>query len=178
MIGWIILGVIVFVVVLLVVLYVSMRSKGNISLNLSKFDFAQGETIKGTIKLNLKKPVEARALSVKITGVTTTSSNNVANLALGMSGKGGNQRQSSSSRYYDVLVKQIDGPKVYPIGENSYDFELEIPSNIKQMSGNQAIDGVIKTMQFVAGQRVDWYLTAYLDMKGFDIKKSVRIYIN
>jgi hypothetical protein len=177
MIGWIILGVIVFVVVLLVVLYVSMRSKGNISLNLSKFDFAQGETIKGTIKLNLKKPVEARALNISLSKSTKTDDRNSI---AGMAGLGNNNRRGGTTHtsYREVLAKQVDGPKIYPVGENSYDFELKIPENVKQASGNQAIDSVAKTMQFVSGQRVEWYLTAFLDMKGFNMKKNVRIFIN
>jgi len=167
MIGYIVAGVIAIILVVVIVLYIFMKSTGKITINLIKFDFTEGDTISGIINLKLKKPVEAKSLSIKLIGEKTNTNYS----------KTGSK---SSTQNIFELVKQIDGEKMYMVGEQNYNFDLKIPMNIKQTTGSQIADTLVKSMQILSGQnsKIDWYLIAYLDMKGFNISKRVRIYIN
>ncbi|MDP2947055.1 MAG: hypothetical protein Q8N88_02985 [Nanoarchaeota archaeon] len=167
MIGYVIAGVILFVVVILVIMYIIMKSTGKIILNLNKFDFAENETISGSVSLNLKKPVQANGLYVKLVGERSFA-------------KFVNGHNETKTENIFELVKNIDGEKMYPIGEQSYNFEIKIPSSIKQTTGNQIADTLVKSVQIFSGQnlKINWYIIAYLDMKGFDISKKVRVCVN
>jgi hypothetical protein len=160
-----VLGIIIAILVLILIFYLISKSKGKIILDINKSDFIAGETIKGMIKLNLKKLVEAESLNISLVGIMKSS---------GYSTK----EHGSSSRVIFDSVKKIDGKKTYNLGESNYDFEFKIPENLKINTGNQILDRVVKSVQFIAGQKIYWYLTAYLDIKGFDLKKKVRVYIN
>lgn len=167
MIEYIVIGVIATVLVVVIVMYILMKSTGKITINLNKFDFAAGEIITGTINLKLKKPVQAKSLSVKLIGER--------NVATNVNG----QKKTSTETVFE-LEKIIDGEKMYMVSDQNYEFEIKVPLNITQTTGNQATDTLIKSMQILSGQnsRTDWYLIAYLDMKGFDLSKRIRVYIN
>jgi len=168
----IILAVVVLIAVIVLVLYSIARSKGKITLTLNKMEFTPGETITGTINLRLKKPVEAKSLNVGLIGTMerTDYSRNP---------KGGMSRNTRREIVFD-FKKTIDGQKNYS-GENNYNFELKIPADVfKQSTGNQVADTLIKSAQILSGttSRVDWYVVANLDMKGFDLSRKVRVNIS
>jgi len=168
--GLIILGLVLLIIVIVVVLIILTKMKGKITINLDKFDFSPGETITGALILKLKKPVEATALNVGLIGTRETSSYN----------RKSNERNDSSNTIYN-FKKPVDGEKQYLPGEKTYQFQLLVPTDINKYStGNQVADTLIKSAQLLSGttSRIEWYVTANLEMKGFDISKKVRVNIS
>ena len=163
----IIFGVIVLAIILFLVFYLIARSKGKITIDLEKFEYSPGEKINGTLTLKLKEPLEAKSLNIGLLGTMSTRH---------YSSKGSN----TENRNIFDFKKPISGSKTYPGGESKYNFNISIPSNIlKQGTGNRFADSLIQTAQMLGGvsSNINWYVTANLDTKGFDISKSVRINI-
>jgi len=167
----IVLGVIALVAVVLLIMYLISRSKGKLTLNLSKMEFTPGETITGTVNLKLKKPVQAKSLNVGLLGTLRSS-----NYSRGP--KGGLSKSSRTQKVFD-FKKPVDGEKTYQ-GELNYEFQLMIPKDVyRQSTGNKAADTLVKSAQILTGttSRINWYVRANLEMPGFDISKKVRINI-
>ena len=167
----IVLGVIVAIGIVSLILYLISKSKGKIVLTLNKMEFTPGETITGNINLKLKKPVEAKSLNVGLLGTM-----NRTNYSRGS--RGGMSRSTRSENIFD-FKKPVDGEKTYS-GDSSYNFQLKIPTDVyKQSTGNKMADTLIKSAQILTGttSRINWYVTANLEMPGFDISKKVRINI-
>ncbi len=151
--------------------------KEKITMTLDKYDYKPGEKIKGKIKLNLKKPVEARKLEVRLRGIQIQKSGGGAIGAIG----GNSNRNYSRREIYDFKMP-ISGEKEYH--KEEFDFELPIPSDI----GNQAMaklgqkgQAAMQAFKVLTGSnmRVDWYLRAQLDIpKGLDVKKKQQIVIS
>jgi hypothetical protein len=170
----IIIGVIVLVIVIVVIMFILRSMKGKIAINLDKYDFSPGETISGTVVLKLKKPVDATELSVGLVGTRETSS-----YSRNSKGAAGASKNTKEENIYN-FKKPISGEKQYPVGESSYPFQIVVPKDTGKFStGNQVADTVIKSMQFLSGatSKIEWYVLANLDMKGFDISKQVRVNI-
>lgn len=151
-----------------------------ITMNLEKYDFKPGDKIKGKIKLNLKKPVHARELRVRLYAYKKTRSTGGAIGAMG----GKSSHNSSSQKVYDYK-QPVDGEKDYQ--KEEYDFELKIPGDIAGKSGapsgetGEKAQAAMKAISMLSGYsaRVDWYLTAQLDVPaGLDIKKKQQIVIS
>jgi hypothetical protein len=147
--------------------------KGNINITVQKTDYAPGDTISGNVVLTLKKPVQAREVSISLIGTAwvTTYSGTTTSSGLGITGGGGitfGGRRSSSSwnerkRVYD-FKQQLDSEKEYS-GGREYPFELKIPADILGM--NPEMTG-----------RIKWSLLAKLDIpRGQDISKNVEVTI-
>ncbi|MFH1290750.1 MAG: hypothetical protein ABIH92_05060 [Nanoarchaeota archaeon] len=170
---WIVLGVILVIVILVVVLLIVSRSKGKIKIGLTHFQFSPGDTIEGKISLNLKKPVEAKALKVGLVGI-------YKNTKYGRSGSGGLSR-SSRSGYAFEFRQPLDGEKEYPASEKIYDFKLKIPKDLlsSRALGNNMLGTLVKSAQILSGNisSIRWYVVANLEMKGFDISKKVQVNI-
>lgn len=167
----IVLAVIFLIAVIVLVLYLLARSKGKITLNLDKLEFTPGETIAGNIGLKLKKPVQAKALNVGLLGTMERTS-------YSKNPKGGTSRNTRYEIVFD-FKKPVDGQKTYS-GYKDYKFQLKIPSDIyKNSTGNKIADTLVKSAQLLSGKtsKIKWFVRANLDMKGFDIKKKVRINI-
>lgn len=167
-IGLILVLLIGVVILVLLIMWLVSKSKGKITISLDKYEYRAGETINGTITLSLKKPVNAKGLFVGLEGISSQTR---------YVGK------RSSTQYSKVFEfkKPIDGEKLYPTGERSYPFQIIIPANLQ---ANLSIDNpmlgtVIKAAQILSGSvsRIRWYVTANLDMPGFDISKRVQINI-
>ncbi len=151
-----------------------------ITMNLEKYDYKPGEKIKGKIKLNLKKSVHARELRVRLYAYKRTKNTGGAIGAIGGNSKNKNSRQ----KVYDYK-QPVDGDKDYQ--KEEYDFELKIPSDIAGKSGKpsgemgEKAQAAMKAISMLSGYsaRVDWYLTAQLDVPaGLDIKKKQQIVIS
>ncbi len=153
--------------------------KEKITLHLEKYSYKPGENIKGTIKLNLKKPTQARKLEVRLIGrrINKQSGISAASLATG------NSRNRSKTQYqtvYDFKLP-VDGDKEYHNEE--FPFEIPIPADI--LSNNPTLDGklgqaatAVKMLTGVSS-RIDWIVKAQLDVpKAFDVKKSQKIVLN
>jgi len=153
--------------------------RGKIDIHLEKFNFSPGETIKGKISFELKKPIQAKQLRITLAGLKTTTypdktSDDVS-------------RTETEKNFIYKFDMPLDGEKEYLKGE--YPFEIKIPTDILQSTSlsKEASEGVLgtvlkvaETMSRMSGttSRIDWYLEVSLDVpKAFDVKKKVNINI-
>jgi sporulation-control protein spo0M len=147
--------------------------KGKIDIAIQKTNYAPGATVSGNVALTLKKPVQAREVSISLIGTAwvTTYSGTTTSSGVGITGGEGitlGTRKSSSSwkehkRIYD-FKQQLDREKEYT-GAREYHFEIRIPADILSL-GTQTTG------------RIKWCLLAKLDIpRGLDIKKKVDITI-
>ena len=151
-----------------------------ITLTLEKYDYRPGDTIKGKVKLNLKKPVQARKLTIAFIGkkIQHQSSASVAGIAMGSSGR--KSSHHSSQIIYNFNMP-LDGEKEYHNQE--YPFEMKIPSDLLQ--NNPQLEGklgsAVKAFQMMGGvsTRIDWYVNAELDVPmKLDVKKSQKVVLS
>ncbi|KAA0005653.1 MAG: hypothetical protein FE039_01400 [Thermoplasmata archaeon] len=149
-----------------------------ITLNLEKYNYTPGEMIKGTVKLNLKKPTFARKLEVAFIGrrIDHRSSASVAGLVSG-------SKPHSSTSYTTIyeFKMPVAGEKEYQ--KEEYPFEIKIPSDILQ--NNPTLEGKLgqaaTAIKMLAGvsSRIDWIVKAHLDVpKKLDIKKTQKIILS
>lgn len=143
-----------------------------ITLMLEKYDYKPGEKIKGTVKLNLKKPTTARKLEV------------------GLFGEKKERYRSHDGKTHIRTVTVFDfkiplgSEGEYTVGE--YPFEITIPSNILSVDNRQNLDGklgaAVDVLSTISGQRyypVEWFVKSQLDVPMmFDVKKEQKIIIN
>jgi hypothetical protein len=164
---FIIVGAILLILLIVLILFIISKTKGNIKIQLDKTQFSQGEEVKGRISLTLKKPLEAKALKVGIIGIQRQTR---------YTGRG----TSTSTREVYRFYQDVDGQKIYPAGTNEFPFSLRIPADIISQVNNpvgKAILGTVSALTGGIGGQTKWYISAMLDIKGFNIKKKVQISI-
>ena len=166
-------------------------SKGKINITIQKTNYAPGDTISGNVALTLKKPMQAREVSISLIGeeISTGGGGTVGwggGRTWGSVGTKGGGGGSTIERVYD-FKQQLDGEKEYSEGRE-YQFEMKIPGDILG-TGPQALEGklgqALKVAQTVATftgaiarKRLQWYLLAKLDIPGgLDISKKIDITI-
>ena len=152
--------------------------KEKITLMLEKYDYKPGDTIKGKVTINLKKPTNARKLEVSFIGRKMTHQSGIS--AVGVA----TGRSSGSKTQYQTVYSfsmPLDGEKEYHTGD--YPFEMKIPENLFQ--GTPDLEGklgsAVKVAQVLGGvsSRIDWYVKAQLDIPmGLDVKKSQKIVLS
>jgi sporulation-control protein spo0M len=142
--------------------------KGKIDIAIQRTNYAPGDTISGNVVLTLKKPVNAREMSISLTGeqMITTTQDITSKGILSYS------REKSTStqrvRIYDFKLP-LDSEREYSEGRE-YPFEIKIPADILSMSPQMT--GASKSAP------VKWYLLAKLDIpRGLDIRKNVDLTI-
>lgn len=138
--------------------------KGKIEIQLTNYNYAPGSTVEGIIIMNLKKPLEAKELTIRLYAEQKVTP------------AFGNNRSQSYRKIFD-FKQPVDGPKVYPANQElRYPFKITVPANTASMPGG-AFGGFLKSVQMLSGSMtsVKWYLQARLDVKGFDITKKVQI---
>jgi len=147
--------------------------KGKIEVQLENYNLSPGDMIKGTVLLQLKKPVHARALKVLFIGEAVTRRTTP---------HGGGVSTSYQKTYVHKFEMPLDGEKDY--SEGTYNFEIAIPKDILQRAGSMPMEGTIgdlvKAAQILTGtsKRINWYVEAKLDVpKGLDIRKKVQVNI-
>ena len=151
-----------------------------ITLTLEKYDYTPGEKIKGTIKLNLKKPTNARKLEISFIGKKIDKQSNMAVGPMVMGGGGGHRSSTHYTTVYNFEMP-IAGEQEYQTEE--YPFEIKIPDNILQ--NNPTLEGKMgqaaTAFKMIAGvsSQIDWVVKAQLDVpKKLDIKKSQKIVLS
>jgi len=107
--------------------------KEKITLTLEKYDYKPGDTIKGSVKVNLKKSTQAKKLEVSFIGTKTDIQSGI-----GIGPAASNNRQTRTIKIYDFTIP-LDGEKDYQ--EEEYPFEIKIPEDIQQ--GDQKLNGKI-----------------------------------
>jgi len=144
--------------------------KGKIEIQITKFNFSPGETIEGNVILALDKPMNAKGVTIELTGTRKSSSLNVS--------KG---KRSSRTDTVFSFKQPLDGEKEYPASELNYKFQIKIPNDVSTQPafGGDIAGTLIKSAQILTGtnSRVDWYLTARLDIP-WKIDVSKRLQIN
>jgi hypothetical protein len=148
--------------------------KGKVIITLEKYQYTAGETIKGTATLKLKKPVEAKELTIRLLGEKKTKK-------VSVSSKGA-KSSSKTVAFYDFSYP-LDGEKTY-VNEKelSYPFEIKIPKNLfdkKEM--NPTMERVMNVMSMFAGgkSQIKWHIIANLDVPWkIDVSEKVQITIN
>jgi hypothetical protein len=168
-------------------------SKGKIDIAIQKTNYAPGDTISGNVALTLKKPVQAREVSISLIGeqITTggrSTTSRGRSWGGGTMGGGGMSTQTNIVPIYD-FKQQLDSEREYSEGRE-YRFEIKIPADVlgmrPQMSEQEGKLGqVLKVAQTAAAitgaipsRRLKWYLSAKLDVPGgLDISKKVDVTI-
>jgi len=145
-----------------------------ITLTLEKYNFKPGDTIKGNVTINLKKPVKARKMIVSFIGQRREK-----------------YRDSNGTHYRTTNVFDF----TMPLGpEKDYqnekiDFEIKIPSDILQQTraqGTPELDGALGKAVAIgaalSGTRyypIEWLVYAKLDVPlKLDVKKSQKIILS
>jgi hypothetical protein len=150
-----------------------------ILLHVEKFDYKPGEIIKGTVKLQLKKPLNARKLEVGLVGRKIEQQSGIR---IGMSQgspKTGYQKSTQYSTVYDFQIP-LCGEQEYL--EGVFPFEIKIPDglldNISSQGTVAAAVNVLKTLSGVSS-RVEWMVVARLDVPlKLDVSASQKIILS
>jgi hypothetical protein len=162
----IILSVILLLIFISISVYIISKMKGKIVIELNNSNYSPGETINGKLILNIKKPLEATELNIRLFG-------NMNQNSYGR-GKGASSRSSTIFDFKQPVSKN----KIYSPGEQ-YPFSIKIPKNI--LTNFSGITGhLINSAMLLSGRslNIKWYLVSKLKVKGIDVKsKKVRINI-
>jgi len=144
------------------------------TLMLEQYNFFPGETIKGKITLNMKKPKKARELTVALIGERKERRTRMRN--------GRRETHTETVKVYNFKIP-VGQEGEYQKGD--FTFEIKIPENILDNIHPPRPDGalgaVVDVMQAVGGSNtgpVQWYVHSQLDVPmGLDIKERQSIAI-
>jgi hypothetical protein len=163
----------------------SFFKKEQIEVKLQKYSFVPGETIKGTVGLKLKRPLQAKKLMVGLIGLRIVHQGNIAIGPVRM-GNQGPQTQVYTIYHFEI---PLDEEAVYY--HEFYPFEIQIPPDILQSSQqnfNTTLTGLGKTLSEIAqvmnelnmaGSRVEWSVEARLQVPlKIDIVNSQKIVLS
>lgn len=163
----------------------SFFKRKQIQLTLEKYAYSPGEIIKGSVGLKLKKPVQARKLTVALIGLRIVRT---TGMAVGPMRVGRQQPQTQVYTIYNFEIP-LDGENTY--FNEMYPFEIKIPSDILQsaqqnlpspLSGlGGAIAEFAKTMEQLTldNSRVEWSVEAKLDVPlKIDVCSSQKIVLS
>jgi hypothetical protein len=137
--------------------------KNQILLTLEKYAYAPGETIKGSVGLKLKRPLQARKLQVSLIGLRIVHQRPIGN-------KG---PQTQVYKIYNFEIP-LDGENTYL--NELYPFEIKIPSDIlasAQQNFHSTLTGLGKTLEeigmmmqqlSISDSQVEWSVEARLDV--------------
>ena len=150
---------------------------GKMQVNLEKYNFVEGETIKGKISFNLKKPTQARAVKVGIYAKQKQRTRRPASTNRNV----GPSTTTETITVYD-FDQQLDGEKEYMNGD--YPFEIKVPTGVlaaRPQAPDGALGTVVKTLAYLGPQKrypIQWELKAWLDIPmKFDVSKKVQIQV-
>ena len=131
--------------------------KGKIDLHVENVNLTEGATARGMIQLKLKKPLEAKGVYVELLRV----------------------KKKSKDTDHDVMSK-VEVAKAGTYANQSFNFEIKIPQNILAKNPQGALKHVVRAAKILGAKtiRYRWFIVARLDVKGFDVTKKVRIYLN
>lgn len=142
--------------------------KGKIEIKLDRYSFGVGDTIEGDIMLNLKKPLQARELSIGIFAEEKRTDNF------------GGKRRTVIRRIYD-FKQPVSGEQEYTT-TSMHHFKINAPASIPDTEAplGEAAGNLLKAAKFLFGARssIKWFIIARLDVKGFDVTKKVQISIS
>ena len=146
-----------------------------ITLMLEKYNYAPGETIKGTVTLKLKKPTKARKFEVAFVGEKVERQT-----GMGIGPTSHDKRQTQRTYLYHFKMP-LGGEGEYQQGE--YPFEITIPSDVKQSAAQPEgkVGTAVSALKAISGvtSRIDWYVYAKLDVPmKLDVSKRQSIVLS
>ena len=148
-------------------MWILSKMKGKIDIIPDSYNYSPGDTIKGKVKLLIKKSIKSNGLTVRLVGERIQKS-----YSRGSS--------NTNTQYIYDFKMPIDGEKQYEPGpEIYYDFEMKIPSNITtKIEG--LLGTLVNTAQLLGGAstQIKWFLIAELDIPGVNLSKKVQINIS
>ncbi len=140
--------------------------KGKMVIEIPKYSFSPGETVQGTIRLELKKPQHGAGVFVGIVG-----SQRIRRLI-------GTTYQNQKVNVYKFR-QPLDSEREYAKGVQSYRFRIRIPVDVEMSKGPEGNLGkILKTAERLTftSKSIEWKLVASFDIpKGRDIKEEVQI---
>jgi len=167
---WIIAVIIALVVIWIVIwVYIAKKNKWTLKIEISKDDFASWETIKGSLSLLAKKPIQWNKLWVKLVcyeEVTRRDPDGYSN---------------TQKRVLRDKTVNIEEQRGYMPGYNkSYPRKLQIPIKEWQDTTNSTFGKVLSVISRFTGNQKNIYraLEARLDAKGLDLTDSQKLYIH
>jgi len=143
------------------------------TLFLDKTNFSPGETIKGVLNINLKKPKKARRLEVGFRGVRKEHYERY-------SSDGGSDVGVETIIVYQKIIT-LGNEGEYQKGD--YPFEIKIPDDILEYTIGQRPMGrfgnAASAFNFSGGGKlVKWFIRSNLDIPmGLDVSKQRRVFI-
>jgi hypothetical protein len=163
----------------------SFFKKDQIVITLEKYAYAPGEIIKGSVGLKLKRPVQAKKLTVALIGLRIVRESGIAVGPLRVGNQG---PQTHIYTIYNFEIP-LDGESAY--FHELYPFEIKIPSDILQSAQqnlHSKLTGLGKTIAEIAqmmdqlslkDSRVEWSVEAKLDIPlKIDIVNSQKIVLS
>ena len=170
LIGIVIAVVVVIVLVIWLIMWLIAKSKGEIEIVLDNYNYSPGDTIAGKINLTINKPVQSKALNIRLVGEL---------IQRGYRNVGTSNGLRTTTNYQKIFdFKQpVEGAKEYQPGSPlTYDFKIKVPQNLINHPQITGVLGAIESISML-GTMVKWYLIADLDIPGIDISKKIRINI-
>ena len=138
--------------------------EGKISVVMDKVNYSLGDTVRGTVKLELSSPKKAKALRLELWGEREGGSRKV--------GKTTTRQKETVHKF----ALNLDGEKEYKSQE--YPFEIALPKTPEpqKLEGAAAtIIGVAQSLGLTSSP-IRWYLKASLDIPmSIDISGTVQL---
>ena len=135
-----------------------LENRGSLDLRVNGASFLPGQTVTGTVALNLTKPIKARALRVAFYGTVSRG------------------KRHSPRRIFHI-VQIVSGEKIYSPGE-SYAFQLPISPPLEFQQPEGTLGDIMAAGSTGLVQPRGWYVHATLDIPiAFDLNTIVQIAI-
>jgi hypothetical protein len=163
----------------------SFFKKNQILVALEKYAYLPGETIKGSVRLKLKRPLQAKKLTVALIGLRIARQSSVA---VGPIRVGNQAPQTQVYTIYNFEIP-LDEEAVYY--HEYYPFEIKIPLDILQASQQKfqsTLTGLGKTLSEIAqfmnqtmmtNSQIEWSVEAKLNIPlKIDIVNSQQIVLS
>ncbi len=153
-------------------------SKGKMEIQIPKNSYAYDEPIEGKVSLELNKAYKGKGVSVQLLGQREERKTR----RVVRNGKSVNESYTQTVTVFSRGLN-LDGEKEYPGGEKlEYPFHFVIPDPGEPKTpdfGDSTLGNILNTLQtYAPGPRpIKWFISAKLDVPGFDVNKSVGLNI-
>lgn len=125
--------------------------KKKMEMTLNSYNYSPGDDITGTINLNLKKPVNARGLFIRLKGEESATESYTDS-------EGNRRTRTVWNKIFDTKLP-LDGEREYTGG--AFQIDMKIPEDVARGGGAKR-----------------WFVIANLDIpRRLDIKKKVQVNI-
>jgi sporulation-control protein spo0M len=150
-----------------------MFGRGRIDISIQKTRYAPGDTISGSVDLTLKKPLEAREMTLSLVGEYTTKVTGRQGLV-----PGAEKARKWSISEWTTSSEPVQDVKTQKVGVQICAFKEQLGGE-GEYSQSRSYDIRIKIPTDTATSSVvQWYLLAKLDIPhGLDVTKKRRITI-